>query len=30
MKPLDESKPISKGLTAEDFIKEENDKEIVA
>ncbi|WP_346885151.1 Na+/H+ antiporter NhaC [Clostridium sp. UBA4395] len=30
MKPLDESKPIAKGLSAEDFIKEENDKEIVA
>ncbi len=30
MKPLDESKPISKGLSAEDFIKEENDNEIVA
>jgi Na+:H+ antiporter, NhaC family len=30
MKPLDESKPIAKGLSPEDFIKEENDKEIVA
>lgn len=30
MRPLDESKPIAKGLSPEDFIKKENDKDIVA
>ncbi|WP_346917464.1 Na+/H+ antiporter NhaC [Clostridium sp.] len=30
MKPLDESKPIAKGLSAEDFIEKESDKEVVA